>query len=300
MDRTANISHDLLTRAIDESRDGIIIADAQKQGFPLIYANKGFEKLAGYSAEEVVGKSFYFLLGKDTEQPEVYAINAAIAKNDSCEVTIRNYRKDGSMFWNEISVSPLHNADSAPTHFIVVQHDVTARMLLEQQHGRIDPVAGINNRQYFDQRLTESLAFSRRAHSGMSLLIIELDCFSQFGERYGQAAENDCLHKVGDCITAMFVRSSDCAARLGGAEFSIVSLSFGAGSLRQHAQKLCEQVRRLNIPNSDSPHGAVTISIGGAHYMPKRETTEEMLIGVANSKLLAAKRNGGNCALVIG
>src|SRR5574340_1345039 len=90
MDRTANISQDLLTNAINESRDGIIIADAQKQGFPVVYANRGFENLTGYPAEEVIGRSYYFLQGDDTGQPEAAAINAAIARNESCVITLRD------------------------------------------------------------------------------------------------------------------------------------------------------------------------------------------------------------------
>lgn len=300
MDRNVNISQDLLINAINESQDSIIVADVQKQGFPLVYVNRGFEKLTGYTADEAIGKSCHFLLGNDTDQPDEAEIHAAISRSEACVVTLRNYRKDGSMFWNETSISPMHNAEIAPTHFIGVQKDVTTRILLEQQMNCIDPLVGISNRHHFDQRFTDSLVFARRAHSGMSLLIIELDYFNQFNERYRQSAGNECLRSVSDCISGLFVRTSDCAARLGGGEFAVVSLSFGAGALRQHAQKLCEQVRMLNIPHSDSPHGVVTISVGGVHCMPNRETTEEMLIGLANSKLQAAKRNGCNQALITG
>ena len=204
------------------------------------------------------------------------------------------------MFWNETSISPVHNAAGALTHFIGIQKDVTARILLEQRLTCADPLVGVSNRRHFDQRFNDSLVFSRRAHSGMSLLIIELDFFSQFVERYGQSAGDECLCKVGDCIAKLFVRMSDCVARYGNEEFAVVSLSFGAGALRQHAQNICEQVRKLNVPHSSSPHGVVTVSIGGVHIMPTRGTTEEMLIAVANSKLQAAKRNGCNGAVIIG
>lgn len=300
MDRTANISQDLLTNAINESRDGIIIADAQKQGFPVVYANRGFENLTGYPAEEVIGRSYYFLQGDDTGQPEAAAINAAIARNESCVITLRNYRKDGSMFWNEISISPMHNAEAAPTHFIAIQKDVTARILLEQKMTTVDPLVGVSNRHHFEQRFTDALAFARRAHSGMSVLMIELDLFSQFSERYGKSAGDECLRSVGDCIAKLFKRTSDCVARYGAGEFAVVSLSFGAGALRQHAQKLCQHVHMLNIPHGDSPLGAVTISIGGVHCMPTPDTTEAMLIGLAASKLQATKRGGCNSALIIG
>ncbi|MDH4234108.1 MAG: GGDEF domain-containing protein, partial [Gallionella sp.] len=163
-----------------------------------------------------------------------------------------------------------------------------------------DQTVGISNRKHFDQQFSDVLTFTRRAHTGMSVLIIEMDFLGQFNDRYGQTAGGECLRRVGDCIAGLFVRSSDCVARYRDGEFAVVSLSFGAGALRQHAQKLCEQVRALNIPHSDSPHGVVTISVGGVHCMPNREATEETLIVLANSKLQGAKRNGRNCALVIG
>jgi diguanylate cyclase (GGDEF)-like protein/PAS domain S-box-containing protein len=304
MERTVNIPLDLLASAVNGSRDSIIIADAQKQGFPLVYVNRGFEDMTGYTAGEAIGESYYFMQGEDADQTEASAIHAAIACNESCVITLRNYRKDGSMFWNEASISPVNNAGAAPTHFpscfIAIQKDVTDRILLEQRLICVDPLVGISNRRHFDQRFNDSLVFSRRAHSGMSLLIIELDFFNQFIERYGQSAGDECLCRVGDCIAKSFVRMSDCVARYGNGEIAVVSLSFGAGALRLHAQKLCEQVRMLNIPYSDSPHGVVTVSIGGVHSMPTRETTEEMLIGVASSKLQAAKRKGCNGALIIG
>lgn len=300
MEHTVNIPPGLLAKAVSESRDGIIIADAQTQDFRLVYVNRGFESLTGYSADEVIGNSFHFLQGSDIDQPEVAAIIAAIAGNESCVVTLRNYRKDGSMFWNETSISPVHNTGAAPSHFIGIQKDVTDRILLEQRLTTADPLIGISNRRHFDQRFNDALVFSRRAHSGMSLLMIELDYLCQFIERYGQSAGDECLCAVSDCIARLFVRTSDCVARYGDEEIAVVSLSFGAGSLRQHARKLCEQVRMLNIPHDDSPHGVVTISVGGVHVMPTRETSEEILIGLAHSKLQGAKRNGRNCALIIG
>lgn len=300
MDRALNISRDVLAHAINESLEGIIIADARKQDFPLVYVNRGFERLSGYTAEEAIGRSWSFLQGGDTDQPEAAAVKDAISRGEGCVVTLRNCRKDGSTFWNETCVSPVHNVEAVLTHFIGIQKDVTARILLEQRLTTADPLVGVSNRRHFEQRFTDSLIFTRRAHSGMSLLKIELDLFKEFIGRYGQSAGDECLRRVGDCIAGLFVRTSDCVARLGEWEFAVVSLSFGAGALRQHAQKLCEQVRALNIPHSDSPHGLVTVTIGGVHCMPTRDTTEEMLIGVANSKLQAAKRNGYNGALIIG
>jgi diguanylate cyclase (GGDEF)-like protein/PAS domain S-box-containing protein len=303
MSHIASIPQDLLAKALNESRDGITIVDAQQQDFPLIYVNQGFEKLTGYTSDEVIGRNYRFLYGADTEQPEIAAIRAATAQGQGCVVTLRNYRKDGSMFWSQLSISPVHNAEGALTHFIGIQKDATDRMLLENHLStliHIDPLVGISNRRYFDERFTNLLHVAQRIHSGMSLLMIDLDHFRQFNERYGQSAGDECLRMVGDCIAKSFNRTSDCVARYGGEEFTVVSFSSGIEALRQHAHKLCEQVRALNIPHGDSPHGVVTISVGGVHRLPNRDTTEEQLIALANQELLAAKHSGRDRVHIVG
>ena len=162
------------------------------------------------------------------------------------------------------------------------------------------PINGIGSRRHFNERFAELLSISRRVHSEVSVLMIEPDQFGQFNERYGQSAGDECLHRVGDCIAKSFVRSSDCVARYDNEEFAVVSLASNLEDLRQHAQRICERVRALNIPNSDSPHGLVTISIGGIHRLPNRETAEEELIALANQELLAAKHDGRNCVHIVG
>src|SRR5574340_631642 len=240
MSSAINISRDLLAQAIDQSHDGVTIADARKQGFPLIYVNRGFEKLTGYASGEILGKSYRILQGTDTEQPGLDIVRAAVAKGEGCLVTLRNYRKDGSMFWNELSISPVHDADGNLTHYIGIQKDVTARILLEQHLHQsnldlqtlnqqlntlvyTDHLVGISNRRYFDERFASLLASTQRTHSNISILLIEIDHFRQFNVRYGRSAGEECLRMVGDCIAKSFSRSADCAARYAGEEFAVAS-----------------------------------------------------------------------------
>jgi diguanylate cyclase (GGDEF)-like protein/PAS domain S-box-containing protein len=311
MNPAPKISRGLLIRAIDQSQDGITVAKAGKNGFTIIYANKGFENLTGYTADEIIGHSYRILQGTDTGQPGLETIRAAVAKEESCIVTLRNYRKDGSMFLNELSISPVHRADGKLTHYIGIQKDVTARILLEQhlhqsnldlqtQNQQLntlvytDHLVGLSNRRYFDEQFEKLHSAAQNTHDKLSVLMIDFDNFKQFNERYGRAAGEECLRMVGDCIAKSFTRASDCTARYDGNEFSVISLAANITELRHHAQKLCEQVRALNIPNSDSPYGVVTISIGGIHRLADKESTEAEIIGQADNELILAKRNGGN------
>jgi diguanylate cyclase (GGDEF)-like protein/PAS domain S-box-containing protein len=299
----AETGQDLLAKIMGQVREGISIADAQQPDFPLVYVNEGFERLTGYNSDEIVARNYCILQGTDTKQPEIAVMLSAMANGEGCNVTLRNYRKDGSMFWNDFSIVPMHNSQGILTHFIGIMRDMTDRGRSVQQPEipvHTDPLIGISNRRHFDERFADLLHIAQRTQSGISVLMIDLDNFKMFNERYGHSAGDECLRRVGGCIARSFARKSDCVARYGGEEFAIVSYSTGIEALRQHAHKLCEQVRALNIPHSDSPHGVVTISIGGIHLQPNRDTTEDMLIKQANQELQAAKHGGRDQVHIIG
>lgn len=335
MDNAINILHDLLARAIGQSRDAIVMVDARQPGFPVTYVNRGFEKLTGYSAAETLGKSYRTLLGADAARPELDVLRAAIANGQGCTVPLQNHHKDGSMFWSELSISPVHGVDGELTHYLGIQNDVTARVLYEQRQHQVernevtaralldqhlqqsrselqlltrrlndlaltDPVAGVNNRRCFDERFASLFASARRTASLLWVLLIDVDHFQHFNERYGQAAGDECLRMVGECVAKSFARLSDCAARYASDEFAVVSLTANVDDLRQHAQRLCEQIRRLNIPNASSEYGIVTISIGGVHCIPEKSLSESRLISQVEQELASAKRDGCNRVYISG
>jgi sigma-B regulation protein RsbU (phosphoserine phosphatase) len=117
----------LKDRALDVAAEGITIADARLPDRPLIYANVGFERLTGYPVSEVLGRNCRFLQGPDTNPAAVAEIRAAVAAERECVVEILNYRRDGSSFWNRLSISPVRDESGVVTHFIGIQSDVTAR-----------------------------------------------------------------------------------------------------------------------------------------------------------------------------
>ncbi len=122
----------LLERAIAASHNGIIISDAQVPDNPVIYVNSGFERITGYTASEVIGKNFRLLQGTDTKQPALEQLRCAIASGTETQVVLRNYRKDGTLFWNEFCLTPLTDETGHLTHFIGVQIDVTERKQAEE------------------------------------------------------------------------------------------------------------------------------------------------------------------------
>jgi PAS domain S-box-containing protein len=114
--------------AIASFSSGVTIADARQQDLPLIYVNRGFEELTGFKAKEAVGRSCRFLQADDRDQEQLEVLRRALKKGESCVVRLRNYRKDGSLFHNELHMSPVRNEQGELTHFVGIQIDVTDRV----------------------------------------------------------------------------------------------------------------------------------------------------------------------------
>ena len=121
----------LKDRALDVSAEGITIADARRPDRPLIYANEGFGRMTGYPVAEVMGRNCRFLQGPGTDSASAAEIRAALAESRECVVEILNYRKDGTAFWNRLSITPVRDPSGEVTHFIGIQSDVTARRQAE-------------------------------------------------------------------------------------------------------------------------------------------------------------------------
>jgi sigma-B regulation protein RsbU (phosphoserine phosphatase) len=121
----------LKDRALTASAEGITIADARIPDRPLIYVNAGFERLTGYSRDEVIGRNCRFLQGAGTEADTVTELRNAIRAGREITVEILNYRKDGTPFWNRLAITPVEDTTGEVTHFIGIQSDVTKRKTAE-------------------------------------------------------------------------------------------------------------------------------------------------------------------------
>ena len=118
-------------RALEAAGNGLIIADAQHPNRPIIYTNHAFSQITGYGKSEVLGKNCRFLQNGDRDQKEIEIIREAIKKGHPCHEVLRNYKKDGTLFWNDLTITPLYNDQGSLTHFIGVQSDVTQQKKAE-------------------------------------------------------------------------------------------------------------------------------------------------------------------------
>jgi len=300
---------EILKQAVMDSRDGITISDNLVDDNPLIFVNPAFERMTGYSSEEITNVNCRYLQNDDREQVELKIVKKAIKEGQYCLVIVRNYRKDGTMFWNELSISPIYDENGVVTNFIGIQKDVTTRVLIQQQLRdenqsladiRVnleqlaikDGLTGIYNRRFFDMQLEIQWGIARRNNEPLTLIMIDVDFFKQFNDIYGHNAGDNALKRVADSLNKSFMRSSDFVARYGGEEFVVLSAGMTQKQAELFTATLCQRVRDLGIPHSTSSTGYLTVSIGFSVQAFATHDHSSVLLGRADKALYAAKQRG--------
>ncbi|WP_455825450.1 PAS domain-containing protein [Pseudomonas graminis] len=132
------INAQLMQMVVNASNDGIVIAEREGKDRPLIYVNPAFVRMTGYTQDEVLYQDCRFLQCADRDQPALRAIRSALENGGACRETLRNYRKDGSHFWNELSLSTVYNEADKQTYFVGVQKDVTLQFRAQQRVSQLE------------------------------------------------------------------------------------------------------------------------------------------------------------------
>jgi PAS domain S-box-containing protein len=132
----------VLSQILDTSVNGITLSDPDQEDNPIVYANEMFELITGYSQEEIIGRNCRFLQGAERNQPEIEMVREAIRERKRITVTLRNYRKNGEMFYNRFTIRPLFDRDGNLIYFLGLQHDVTNQILAEHELERLNQLLG--------------------------------------------------------------------------------------------------------------------------------------------------------------
>ncbi len=202
--------------------EGVLVADMRAPDGALVYVNRAFEEITGYPANEAVGRNCRYLQGSDRSQPEIAAIRAAIESRQSAAVTLRNYRKNGQLFWNELSLAPVLDTTGGCTHYVGIIRDVTRLKETTFQLRRAsheDPVTEVANRYGFFEEL-EAL----RTRSPASFTIVaKLDVarFHELNTSYGYDAGDALLMQFAERLSRI---PGAVVGRLGSNEFALAAV----------------------------------------------------------------------------
>ena len=280
---------DLKRRVIESVSNGITISDAAAADMPLIYVNPAFEKMTGYRSEEVLGRNCRFLQQGDGGQTEIVAIRRAIQQQRELRTVLKNYTKLGTIFWNELYLSPVFNSREQLTHYVGIQNDITERVELERQLEHLalhDGLTELANRGLMLNRLQEGLDRAKRFGNLTALLFFDLDKFKEINDVFGHQW-GDHLLKVVATRLKLTARDSDCAARVGGDEFVLVAPDIHHEA---EATKLLRRLRSaIELPVAICGQEIVPRVSIGLGLGPRDGASAEEILKVADVAMYADK-----------
>jgi two-component system, cell cycle response regulator len=298
-----NWSIEMWRKMVDAAPEGIVICDAQAKDLPAIYVNHAFTLLCGYPAAALIGSNLRMLQGADRDQEGRQRLREAMQNAVACRILMRNYRPDGTAFWNEVFVQPLKDDAGAITHWVSFHRDAGARL---RQSGdrpaaglpawlREDRLTGLNSREYFEEFLLRDWAVAQREAHEIGLVLFDIDALGPYNETFDKAAGDACIRRVSRVIAGSYRRRSDLIGRWAGGTFAVLIQADSTDKAAEYARIVGQRVHDLLIHH---PRGAnaryVTLSAGVASVVPTRSMGVAALSNAARAALKRAKASGRN------
>ena len=298
-----------LSQAVEQSGSTILITDLNGV---IEFVNPAFTHITGYTPEDAVGKSTS-VLKSGMHPPEFYKdLWDTIVRGDTWKGQLINKKKNGQLYWESATISPVMDKDGKITHYSAVKEDITsqkkAENLLAETQKRLekanqklqalvtsDGLTRIANRRKFDEYLDQEWQRCKREKAPLSLLMCDIDYFKHYNDRYGHQAGDVCLRMIAQAMKKTVVRPMDLVARYGGEEFAVILSDTSLKGACHVARLIQKNVKALNIDHSGSSVSThVTLSIGITRLIPDEDLSMDLLIKTADEALYQAKRKGRN------
>ncbi len=303
---------DLYRRLLETSPEGVALVDALAADFPVVYVNPGFEALTGYSSSDLLGKNLRVLQGDDRDQDARHRLREALKAGESCRVLLRNYRKDGSLFWNEMTILPLKDAEGRVAHFAGHHRDAGDRLRIDPKLSRDslsgahqptgvavrdDRLTGLYTLPYLQELLKRDWAIAQREKRSIAVFAIDVDALDLYNATFGRAAGDSAIRRVSHCVSGCLRRSSDVTARIDGGSLMAFAPGLSVEQALALGQVMAERVRELRIHH---PRSAVlryiSISVGVCAAVPGADENPSSLVEKSQLQLKLAKKSGRNRA----
>ncbi|MDN3524873.1 EAL domain-containing protein [Halomonas sabkhae] len=284
----------LLQRGIEASPVGVIMADATQEDMPLVYANDAFCRITGHEFSQVIGRNCRFLQGSETAPASIDTIRDALRRCSAVEVTLLNYRQDGSTFWNNLSISPVVDETGKCTHFIGTLEDITQQLEQEAQlayQASHDVLTGLANRSALDGRLESEFRSSREQRHTLVVMYLDLDGFRVINDGLGHHVGNLLLAAVADRLR-LLLGASDTLARIASDEFVMLFPGFeNRNEVTDKAQSILDA---FDMPIEIAGRELYISTSIGVAYTDAGTVCSQELLQNAGLALEEAKRQGRN------
>jgi len=262
------VSDALLAQALETVSEGSLITDAERN---TIYCNSAFTDITGYRADEILGTNCKFLQGPDTSLDEVQRIRDALSEGGVFQGTILNYRKDGSPFWNHLTITALRDADGRVSNFVSVQRDVSEimeereRLSYEASH---DALTGLPNRAGTRRLVRQALQHATERGEAVAIGTFDIDNFKQINDAHGHPGGDEILIEFARRVSGA-LRRGDHVTRAGGDEFALILSDLDPARVPQQLAEVMRRIRSALAPPIVLESGAevlVTSSMGVALF----------------------------------
>ncbi len=273
----------------------MIITRAEPPHFIIEYVNPAFERITGYRAAEAIGRNCNFLQGDDRDQAGLDDVRLALREQRAGNAVLRNYRKDGTLFWNHLFIAPVRGGDGAVSHFVASQYDISQAKQLESEWLHLahrDELTGLPNRALLRDRLLHAIACAHRDGNRIWAAFVSLDRFKVINDSFGHTGGDSFLKVIAERLQAV-VRRTDTVARWRSDEFAILMSEQNEGGLGTAA--LEGIMAAVSVPISfEGQEVSLTCSIGVAGY-PDDVHDVDTLLERADIAAFHAKNDGRNC-----
>ena len=284
----------LQSSAVESSVNAIVITASRPGGNLVEYVNPAFTKVTGYAADQIIGQDCRLLQRSDTLQPALDELRAAMRQGQPATVMLRNYRQDGSLFWNELRVAPVREDSGTVTHWVGVINDITATLNYQaelEHQANHDALTRLPNRTLFNDRLDQALAFASRYKHSVWVVFIDLDNFKLVNDTLGHAMGDRLLQTVAARLTRR-LRNSDTVARLGGDEFMLLLMDHQEPRLTDEV--IAELLQSISSPVQLDDHELTMTCSIGVSVFPKDGQSGPELLKHADMAMYRAKEGGRN------
>lgn len=292
VERLALEQQALLAKAMGSVQEGVIITDPQQQ---TIYINQAFEDLTGYSYQEMRCENCNLLQGPDTDPKTVANIARSLHEGKSFSGEILNYRKDGTEFWNLLTINPIFNEAGLISHYVGVQRDITTLRSLNTQleyQAYHDALTGLPNRRALENHLTDAMERADRSGYALAIGVIDLDDFKLVNDRFGHDIGDRLLQELKHRFVGLLY-PNEFLARIGSDEFVIVIEELDE---LDTTNDLLIRINRLHLvldsPFEPGPDSSINMewTMGLAVY-PADASDGGALVRLADSALYQAKQH---------
>lgn len=317
---------------VENAQDIVVVTESDKLKAPLgpkiVYVNKAFEKLTGFSKEEIKGETPRILQGSLTDKVACKKIHDALEEQKPVTETLLNYSKTGQPYWLDINIIPLFDRNGEVTHFAAIERDVTEnRFHLEQLTKRnedlkllkdelknlvaertrelqqaneklallayFDPLTQIPNRRYFVDQSTRLIHFCQRHEHILAVGLLDIDDFKLVNDKYGHDLGDEVLSALGSRLKNFF-RQDDAFCRWGGEEFAFAVVSTELQSTEKLCLRLLSAINAMTISSDTGVKLSINVSIGVCVCQANPNEPLDSYMKIADRALYTSKSKGKN------